>query len=213
MQKQHNIFSDTSGYAVVEATILFPIIMLIFAGLVFLSVYLPTRAVLQQNTQYAATALATEQSDTWLDFDTKEMKYDWISTPNNVYSAFLAGLFTNDLNSDATTIVTKQEGKSLTSHSGNLKVECEVMNFVVYKEIRVTATRTIPVPVDLSFVKFPREIPITVSSAAVVLNGDEFVRNMDLAAELVKKYMPERLQFEFDKLGGFLDNVYKFFGV
>ena len=68
-------------------------------------------------------------------------------------------------------------------------------------------------PVDLSFVKFPREIPITVSSAAVVLNGDEFVRNMDLAAELVKKYMPERLQFEFDKLGGFLDKVYKFFGV
>ena len=67
MKKYTKFLADTKAYAVVEATILFPIIMMIFAGLVLLAMYLPTRAVLQQATQYAATALATEQSDTWLE--------------------------------------------------------------------------------------------------------------------------------------------------
>ena len=44
----------SGAYAVVEATILFPIIMMVFAGLVLLSVYLPTRTILQRGTQYAA---------------------------------------------------------------------------------------------------------------------------------------------------------------
>ena len=54
------LLRDTRGYAVVEATILFPIMMMIFAGLMLLAVYLPNRAVLQRATQYAATAMATK---------------------------------------------------------------------------------------------------------------------------------------------------------
>jgi len=38
--------------------------------------------------------------------------------------------------------------------------------------------------VDLSFVGFPNQIPITASSTAVVHNGDEFVRNMNLAVDV-----------------------------
>ena len=51
----------------------------------------------------------------------------------------------------------------------------------------VTATRSIPRPVDLSYVGFPSEITVTVTSTAVVQNGDEFVRNMDLAADITLK--------------------------
>ena len=67
--------SDTSGDAVVEATVLFPIMIMIFAALVLLSIYLPARAVLQRATQFAATALANEASDTWLFFDESSMSY------------------------------------------------------------------------------------------------------------------------------------------
>ena len=69
------LWRDDKGDAVVEATILFPIIIMIFAGLVLLSMYLPTRANLQRATQYAATAMATERSDTWLRHDPKNLEY------------------------------------------------------------------------------------------------------------------------------------------
>ena len=45
MKQRMHFWKDTRGYAVVEATILFPIILMSFAGLVLLSMYLPTRAV------------------------------------------------------------------------------------------------------------------------------------------------------------------------
>lgn len=219
MKSQPSFFEDTRGNAVVEATILFPIIMMIFAGLVLLAIYLPTRMTLQHTTQYAATALATEQSDTWLDFDTGSMKYQVFQNKTdlpNVYAALLASFFMSDTEDDAETIVRKLEGKSITSHSGNLIVECEVENYLVYKEIKVTATRTIPMPIDLSFVMFPKEIPITVSSTAAVLNGDEFVRNMDLAVELMS-YLDEKYNLHVSEftssLGKWMGKVYEILGI
>lgn len=56
-KQRDNLWNDVRGDAVVEATILFPIIIMVFAGLVLLAMYLPTRAALQQATQYAAPPL------------------------------------------------------------------------------------------------------------------------------------------------------------
>lgn len=219
MKLRPSFYEDTRGDAVVEATILFPIIMMIFAGLMLLAIYLPTRMTLQHTTQYAATALATEQSDTWLDFDTGAMQYRWLQDKSdlpNVYAAILASFMMSDTQDDAETIVRKTEGKSITTHSGNLDVECEIQNYLVYKEIKVTATRTVPMPVDLSFVMFPQEIPITVSSTAVVLNGDEFVRNMDLAVELIA-YLDEKYNLGVKELtstlGKWMGKVYEILGI
>lgn len=219
VKMQPGFIEDTRGDAVVEATILFPIIMMIFAGLVLLAMYLPIRMTLQQTTQYAATALATEQSDTWLDFDTGTLEYVELTQKRdlpNVYAAVLASFLMSDVQDDAETIVQKLEGKSITSHSGRLEVECEIENYLVYKEIKVTATRTVPMPVDLSFVKFPSEIPITVSSTAVVLNGDEFIRNMDLAVELVA-YLDEKYNLHIKELtstmGKWMGKVYEILGI
>lgn len=219
MKSQPGFCKDTRGDAIVEATILFPIILMIFAGLVLLAIYLPTRMALQHTTQYAATALATEQSDTWLDFDTGSLQYKYYYGKGdlpNVYAAILASFLTNDVQDDAEIIVRKMDEKSITARSGKLEVECEIMNYLVYKEIKVTATRTVPMPVDLSFVKFPKEIPITVSSTAVVLNGDEFIRNMDLAVELIA-YLDEKLNLHISDLtstlGTWMGKVYEILGI
>ena len=48
MTRRRNLWNNEEGYAVAEATILFPIILMTFAGLVLLSMYLPARAVLQR---------------------------------------------------------------------------------------------------------------------------------------------------------------------
>lgn len=213
--RKENIWKSTDAYAVVEATILFPIIMMIFTGLVLLAMYLPTRAALQRATQYAATALATEQSDTWLQFDAEDMEYSWISRKSqlpNVYVALVGSFFKGDTAQKAQAIVTKAENTGLVHRAGELTVDCEIHNYVIYKELVITATRTIPMPVDLSFVKFPTEIPITVTSTAVVQNGDEFVRNIDIAADFLT-YLNEKYNLRFEKISEYINKAWSFLGV
>jgi len=205
------LHSDTRGDAVVEAAILFPFIIMVFAGLVLLSMYLPIQASLQRSTQYAATALATEKSDTWLFFDENKMDYYWIqskdqlpSANRNVYKA----LFNNNVDK-ATTIVEKMESNRIGVKTGTLDVKVGVVNYVVYKEIVVTATHTIDVTriVDLSFVRFPPVFEIVVTSTAVVQNVDEFIRNIDLAVDFVE-YAAEKFGFKNFSV----NNMFKFPG-
>ncbi len=207
---------DTSGGAVVEATILFPIMIMIFAGLVLLSMYLPARAVLQQATQYAVTAIATEKSDTWLFYDEKNMKYYFKENKgelDNVYAAFIKSVsLDNKRDKDKVEeIVINVEGNkvnTINTPSDDLEVKFGIINYVIYKEIIVTATRTIPSVVNLSFVGFPKEIPITVTSTSVVQNGDEFIRNIDIAVDFAK-YMDGKYNIS-DAFSGVTDFLEKF---
>lgn len=211
MKQHNNLWNDVRGSALVEATILFPIIIMIFAGLVLLSMYLPTRASLQRATQYAATALATEQSDTWLRYDPDKMEYYWVDNKKDLSNVYVALFYSvagksQDSADSAEQIITNLENNGILYTSGDLEIECGITNYIVYKEISVTATRSIPTPVNLSFVNFPEEIPVTVTSTAVVQNGDEFVRNIDLAVDFVD-YVKEKYN-----LNGIFDEVGSFFG-
>ena len=185
--------SDTTGDAVVEATILFPIMIMIFAALVLLAIYLPAQAVLQRATQYAATAIATENSDTWLFFDESQIAY-YQETDKNKLKNVYAELFTGsgDIQSKGEAIVIDVESRGISSKAGQLSVDSYIVNKIVYKEVVVTAAREFPMPVDLSFIGFPSTITVTATSSTVVLNGDEFVRNIDIATDftnyIIEKY-------------------------
>ena len=175
----------SGAYAVVAATILFPIIMMVFAGLFLLSVYLPTRTILQRGTQYAAEGIATARSDTWVAFETDG--YKWRNDARNVYAV----LFGSADDADAELVVQKSTANGLMLRQGDMSVTCQINNYIIYQEVVVTAVDTAHVPIDHSFVKFPNTIDLTTSSTAVVQNGDEFVRNMDIAADFVK-YLDQR---------------------
>lgn len=203
----------------VEATILFPIIFMVFAGLMLMAMYLPTRALLQRATQYTATALATERSDTWLRCDPATGEYCWLNSRDElgtVYGAVFGALKggKQDEAEAARQLVEKLESEGLVRVSGSLEVEYGVLNYIVYKEIIITATKTIRMPVDLTFVGLKNEIPITVSSTAVVQNGDEFVRNIDLAVDLVTSLSEKYgLDKTFGKVGEFLNKFYELLGI
>ena len=178
---------DSTGDAVVEATILFPIMIMIFAALVLLAIYLPARAVLQRATQYATTAIATENSDTWLFFDESSMSYFRESDKSQLKNVY-ADLFTGsgDIQSKGETITIEIESRGISSKAGQLVIESYVVNKILYKEVVTTATREFPMPVDLSFVGFPEMISITATSTVVVQNADEFVRNIDMASDFAE---------------------------
>jgi preprotein translocase subunit Sec63 len=101
----------------------------------------------------------------------------------NVYTALFSG--TGHGGAKGGTIATTVEEQSISSKAGDLTVDCYIVNRLIYKEVVVTATREFEVPIDLSFIFFPKTIPITVTSTAVVQNGDEFVRNIDMASDFV----------------------------
>ena len=205
---------NTRGDAVVEATILFPVMIFIFAGLVLLAVYLPTRSALQQATQYAATAIATEWSDTWLFFDESSMGFYWehdINRLDNVYTSLFSSA--RDPEAIAQDIVADIEGRSISSKSGDLTVRAHYENHILYREIIVTAAREFSVPVNLSIIRFPETIPITVSSTAVVQDGEEFVRNAAMAADFVE-FVKERFGLSdlSDIIGSFGAKIAPFLG-
>jgi len=189
---------DIRGDAVVEATILFPVMVMVFAALVVLSVYLPTRAVLQRATQYAATAIAAEMSDTWLFHNDNDVDFYRAARKRDLRNVYV-DLFSvaDDVHARGDKIVRYLEGNSISSKAGEIKVECHVFNRFIYKEVIVTATREYKVPDGLRFILPANTVPITVTSVAVVVNGDEFIRNMDIAADFT--------EFIFEKYE--LDNV------
>ena len=181
---------NTNGDAVVEATVLFPIMIMVFAALVLLSVYLPVRAALQRATQYAATALATERSDTWLFFDENSMKYFWEDDKHSLTNVY-AALFNRSvgMQSRGEEIVVKIEDQNVSLKSGDLSVECYPVNRLVYNEVIVTATREFTLPINLSIIGFPAKIPVTATSTAVVQNPDEFIRSLDMGVDFAEYVM------------------------
>jgi len=208
------LIKDTNGDAVVEATILFPVMIMIFAALVLLAMYLPTRAALQNATQYAATAIATTSSDTWLSFDESSMSYCWETDKGrlkNVYADIFSGI--DNAQSKGEGIVAEIEGRGISSRAGVLTVECDIVNWLVYKEVVISAAREFTVPVDLSLVGFPKTITVTVTSTAVVQNGDEFVRNMDLAVDFVE-YIIKKFELTdiSDSISSFGNTIASFLG-
>ena len=230
MQRHNNkksISHNSDGFAVVEATFAFPIMFMIFLALVMLAFYLPQRAMLQRATQFAATAVATEMSDTWVYYDAESLQYRRYddhaalrSGKGGVYVALFNSVFNNNTGGAETaeTIirnVDKKENLPMIANGG-LNVECELKNYIVYKEIVVTATRSIKVPVDFSVIQFPDTIDLVVTSRAVVANGDEFIRNVDIAVDFIY-WVADELDIDlkgiFSNISEAGENISGLFGV
>ena len=187
-----SLVNNTHGDAIVEAAILFPIMILIFAGLILLAVYLPTRSALQRATQFAATAVATECSDSWLFADPNTASCRWSTRKDelkNVYAAMFPGSI--EIDDKANRLVNLAESRRLGSNENALSVECFFVNKIIYEEIIVTASRSFNFPFSLSILGIRDSISITVTSTAVVQNADEFVRSVDLAFDFAD-YIRER---------------------
>jgi len=183
---------------------------MIFAALVLLSVYLPTRATLQRATQFAATAVATEISDTWITIDMNaplnniHKRYSHRKDLENVY-ALIFGNRDGMFKDKAEQIAQRVFDNSLRARIGTPEMKCHIVNRGVYKEVVVVGEHLLPIGnyVDLSFIGFPTELVITVSSSAIVADGDEFVRNVDLIASRTDGLI-EKIIDTFNKVDMFI---------
>jgi len=198
MRKLKRFFKDESGDAiVVEATFLFPFIIMIFMGIILLSLYLPRRAQLQEATQYAAIVIGNELSDPWAQFNPSTLKYDnlWQQTnysPPNVYAELFRNA-TGRYNSTRAQTVVNEYIKSdfmngiLPRYPRKITATSNLNNLVIYREVIVTAKEELTFPPILGFAGIPGKVTITATAKATVQNGDEFIRNIDIAFDVADK--------------------------
>jgi hypothetical protein len=142
------------------------------------------------------------------------MSYYWETSKDrlaNVYVALFSG--SGNAESRGVEIATEIERRGLSSKAGVLEVDCYIVNRVVYQEVVVSAAREFTVPVDLSFIRFPRTIPVAVTSTAVVQNGDEFIRSIDIAVDFLD-YISEKFGLSdiSDAIGSFGGRVASLLG-
>lgn len=182
---KQSFWRDRSGYVVVEATFLYPMVFLAFFCVMLLAFYLPTRAALQSATQNAATAMAVERSDTWIlwdqDLSTLKVEQD-VTQLGNVYRSVFDEW---EQEAKAVSLVENYDYHLLPYGADDIQVTYEYCNYITYSEIRITATVYIEIPLDLSLVGLT-SFPISVQSVATVWDGDGFVTQVDMASTIAE---------------------------
>ncbi len=214
------LIKDDKGDVIVEATILFPIIIMIFAAFVMLATYMPVRGNVQRAAQYAASIISVQESDTWIKFDKDQLKQQWLEKSElpNVYAQALGAIFeTSHERSEkqgvAETIVKAILDNGIVSNNGEITdIDCEVKNYVIYKEIVVTVEYEVQMPLKLSFIGFDNKYTVSESATAIVTDGDGFVRNIDMLTDFVN-YLNKKYNLKLDKLSECLGKVFEFMGI
>ena len=203
---------DESGDAVVEATILFPIIIMVFLAFILLAIYMPTSLTLQRSVQKAALIASAQRSDLGYTYDIANDKagvnFDKLKK-ENVYIYMVRG-FEEGLDI-AEKIVEKYAAYAL--YEGvNLRIEA-AQDPLDDRYIVVSARQTLKLPFDFPFLPVTNEFEIEKSARVVNRDADEFIRNMDIIYDLViknsdtvKKTLGDISDFMgvFDRIAGYL---------
>jgi len=186
------VTQDTKAYVVIESAIILPIYIFAIFGIIVVALYLPERAVLQRATQTAASSIAIQESDAWLRINENTGQLEFVPEKGNVYVNFVRSLVwtrnrRNTMETQAISIVENlSQNQLLLLGVGDIDVTIQTRNWVVYQEIKVTASRTMEIPVRFPFINMPLYIPMTYSSTAVVNNSAEFVRTIDMLVDLFR---------------------------
>lgn len=175
----------------VEATIVFPVIILITVAMIFAGMYIHSKLVLQYAVQKAATAVAIEHSDLYVRFDDAKLQYTENENKKHYFSKLRDLFLPKNREARIAKLVENIYGNSL-AMKGNLSVESKTKNYVVYKEFFVRGTIEYEFAINLSLIGIPRTFQITAQAKTVVQNPDDFIRTLDLGIELTDKLL-ERL--------------------
>ena len=204
----HNLFcqNDERGDVIVEATILLPLIILIYAGFVLLATYMPVRGNVQRAAQYAASIISIQESDTWIKYDKEQLKQQWMKKdelPND----------RSKKQETAEKFVTSILDNGIVANGGEIQeVKCDVTNYVIYKEIVVTVEYEVQLPFGIPLIGLDSHYIVTESATAIIDDGDGFVRNVDMLTDFVN-YLDKKYNLKLSELSECLNKVFDFMGI
>lgn len=192
--------SGESGHVIVEATILIPFCLLMVFALYYAALFLCQKANLQANVQNALIYYKNACSDTYVEAS-DHMAYgtagETIAAAGSRYGEpsylfpyhFLFGIGSDSsrFNQNAfASFFRSMCGAMFFDDGSNVRIEAKESNYVVYRTITATATQTVRPAVSLEMVGMPGTLTLSASGTAVVSDGEDFIRNVDFAVDIVQ---------------------------
>ena len=179
------------GTAMIEATLMLPFCMIMIIGVLYAALYLCQKANIQANLETALLYYKGAESDTYVEAKTK-MDYDGSGLEAvgsnfgtvrylNPYRFFFMNFKENNYKSFFKSIC----GHMFFDSGENVTITAQRHNYVFYKSIEATATQTVKPPINLTMVGGPEEMTIEVTGKVVINDGDDFIRNVDFAIDLL----------------------------
>lgn len=204
------------GAMFVEASFVFPIMILIIIAMYYASIMTYERAALQSGVESTALLYKNSYTDDYIDMATNvtgSKENDMVSysdlttkkdvTFNNPYDCIF-------MSNDDTVEQTLKNGlfKSITGYlfwGNTLDISVSHENYIIYRKVTVTATETVKLPLDFSIIGLPNEYNISATATAMVNNTDEFMRDTDLVMNAVKQ---TKLWAQISKFGQKISDLY-----
>lgn len=179
------------GTAMVEATLMLPFCMIMIVGVLYAALYLCQKANIQSNLETALLYYKAAESDTYVE-SKSQMEYSGNGLEAvgsnfgeirylNPYRFFFMDFKESDYKSFFKSIC----GHMFFDMGENVSITARKHNYVFYKSIEATATQTVKPPIDLSWVGGPKEMKIEVTGEIVINDGDDFIRNVDFAIDML----------------------------
>lgn len=192
------------GDTIVEATIVYPVTIMVFFVLLYASIFLCQRANLQANLEDALVYYKNVGTDTYVYVNDKmafHKEGETISADGNRYEvsrklnpyrrigkAIGNAIGYEEINSGKfSEFFHSSCGHMFFSRGSNVKVELEsVTDAIIYKKIKAKATQTVETPINIAMVGAANSMTIAAEATVVVIDGDDTIRDIDFAGDIVK---------------------------
>lgn len=192
------------GDTIVEATIVYPVTILVFFVLLYASIFLCQRANLQANLEDALIYYKNVGTDTYVyvnDKMTFQKEGETISADGNHYEvsqklnpyrrigkAIGNAVGYEEISSDKFSEFFHSSCGHMFFYSGkNVKVELEsVTDAVLYRKIKARATQTVETPINIAMVGATNSMTIAAEATVIVIDGDDTIRDIDFAGDIIK---------------------------
>lgn len=184
------------GLVVVEATIILPIAILSVILLLYLSLFLFQKANLQACLETSLIYYKNTVTDTYVEKnDMLIYTYSGNDTlaSGNYYSAteplnpyrglFGDGKYIGNLKNFENYFYSVA-GKML--FDDNLSLTIDYSNYVILKQLKVTATQIVNAPIDFSILGIENEYEISAATRVNVIDHDDMIRNVDYALDITE---------------------------
>ena len=190
---------NESGEVIVEATLIFPVVILSILALLFAALFTAQKANLQANLQNALVYFKNSESDTFVTtlegvaYNRGDGKYGAVGNQYDVppegtvngNQMFPYRFLWMQFNSNKfKQYFLKSCGNMFFYDGKNVEVSVKSTNWVIYKKITASATQKMKIPFNTKMIGIDPEFDITVSAAVVVSDGDNFVRTTDMVVYL-----------------------------
>ena len=201
---------NDKAFAVVEATIIFPFVIMIFISFIFLAMYLPTSVSIQRSAARAASIASAYMSDTFYAYDVVEDKagMDYPTTRREIYeyNAYIARKpekLAEYLHAGED-VLTKYLDESFFKGT-NLTTPTVRIDPADSRYILVTVEQRLKLPFNFPILPISNELVFKETVRTMVRDADTFIRNMDLVYDVTIK--------KAEKVTGILDNFADFLDI